>query len=80
MKSPLTGLLQIGIRYERVIPIIRDAVGKIEDEQLRLSIGMTRSGSVIPESVRNFRVDLEKSAAEKHGNSELAQRLKQDES
>jgi len=69
-------VLKIAARYSNMVHIIKDSIRKLEDEQLRLGIGMTKTGVDVPEFVRKNANDfMEKIINEKHGNPDLAKNL-----
>jgi uncharacterized protein YutE (UPF0331/DUF86 family) len=70
-------VVKIAARYADTIHIIKDAIIKLEDEQIRLGIGMTVTGSEVPEQVRKKGKEImDKVVDEKHGNPVLAFNLR----
>lgn len=70
-------VLTIAIKYTDLVHIVNDSVRKLEDEQIRLGLGMTKSDDGQPGSFQNKLEEfLYSSAIDKHGNSNLAKNLK----
>ena len=70
-------VLFIAEEYFDMVHTIKDSIRKLEDEQIRLGIGMTKSNSDVPESVRKRANDfLNFTVTEKHGNPNLAKNLR----
>jgi hypothetical protein len=68
------GVLEIGIRYEKMQTAVRDAIFAIEEEQIRLGVGMTVKG---PTFEGAGAIDwLAEMSMEKHG-KEMAVRCNQ---
>lgn len=64
-------VLEIGMKYERIVSVINECIRKLEDEQIELGIGMTRIGPNLPEG------HLDQVSSTKHADSTLAKKLKQ---
>jgi uncharacterized protein YutE (UPF0331/DUF86 family) len=62
-------VLQIATQYERIIPIISEAIEKLEEKQIELGVGMTSSGS------EDISVELKKMRAKKHRDPSLIREL-----
>ena len=62
-------VLDIGIQYEKIIPIVSNEIAKLEENQVELGVGMCVAG---PEIVRS---QLDGMIAKKHGNANLAKGL-----
>jgi uncharacterized protein YutE (UPF0331/DUF86 family) len=58
-------VLDIGIRYEKIIPVIREKIKRLEEKQIELGVGMTISGSEIAKS------QLDEMSAKKHDDPNL---------
>jgi len=43
-------VLDIGIQYEKIIPVISKEIGKLEEKQIKLGLGMTIAGSEVTKS------------------------------
>jgi len=67
-------VLDIGIEYEKIQQIVKSAVRKIEDEQIKTGIGMTVSGEgTSKEEMENI---MDEMLSEKHGDDVLNKTLK----
>ena len=74
-------VLDIAYQYDQLIPQVSNSVRKLEDVQINSGIGMTISGQQAPPSIRGTgKAQIEKLAAEKHGNPHLAKKLKSNDS
>lgn len=58
-------VLDIGIRYEKIILVIGEEIRRLEEKQIELGIGMTVSGSEVTKS------QLDEMSAKKHDDSNL---------
>jgi len=58
-------VLDIGIRYEKIIPVIGEKIRRLEEEQIQLGVGMTVSGSEVTKS------QLDEMSAKKHDHPDL---------
>lgn len=70
-------VLQIAERFDVVVDTVNQSVRKLEDEQLRRGVGMTRGPKDLSESLRG-RVGetIQQMADTKHGNPNLARNLR----
>jgi hypothetical protein len=62
-------VLDIGIRYEKVIPVISREISKLEAKQMELGVGMTVTGSEVTKS------QLNQMSAKKHRDPNLIRKL-----
>lgn len=62
-------VLDIGIQYEKIIPVIGDEIRRLEEKQIELGVGMTVSGSEVAKS------QLDEMSAKKHGDPNLILKL-----
>ena len=70
-------VLSIAEKYSDMVHIVKDSIRKLEDEQLRLGVGMTKSEVGVPASVRKkVKEFMEITMNEKHGNPNLAKNLR----
>lgn len=70
-------VLKIASKYADTVHIVKDAIRRLEDEQIRLGIGMTVSGDKVPQSIRGKAKEImDKESDEKHGNYNLAKNLR----
>ena len=58
-------VLDIGIRYEKIIPVIGEKIRRLEEKQIELGVGMTVSGSEVTKS------QLDEMSAKKHDDPNL---------
>ncbi|HCZ10937.1 MAG TPA: hypothetical protein DHV16_01485 [Nitrospiraceae bacterium] len=66
-------IVKIAAKYADTVHIIKDSIRNLENEQIRLGIGMTVSGNRVPDSIRGKANEvMDKQSDEKHGNSNLA--------
>jgi uncharacterized protein YutE (UPF0331/DUF86 family) len=67
-------VLDIGIQYEKINPLISEAVGKLEQRQIETRVGMT----VVTDGASKAEMEtlFNKMSAEKHGNPTLAHSLR----
>ena len=71
-------VIDIGIQYEQIIPLISEKVGKLEQEQIEAGVGMT----VVTDEALEEHIEtvFDKMSAEKHGNPILAHSLRRKKS
>jgi uncharacterized protein YutE (UPF0331/DUF86 family) len=70
-------VLKIAAKYADMIHIVKESIRKLEDEQLRLGVGMTKAGIGMSETVReNANKFMDNIINEKHGNPNLAKNLR----
>jgi len=59
-------VLDIGIQYEKIIPVVSEQIANLEGQQLELGVGMTVTGSKVTKS------QLDEMATEKHHDANLS--------
>ncbi len=64
-------VLDIGIQYEKIIPVISKEISKLEEKQIELGVGMTVTGSEVTKS------ELNEMSAKKHHDPNLIKGLGQ---
>ena len=71
-------VLDIGIQYEQNIPLVSEAVGKLEQRQIETRVGMT----VVTDGASKAEMEtlFDKMSAEKHGNPILTHSLRRKKS
>lgn len=69
----------IAMQYEKIVPFIAQVTRELEEKQITLGIGMTIKGSDVPEKFRdNVESRFESMSQEKHGDLNLARKLKKE--
>lgn len=70
-------VVEIARRYADVVHLVSASIRKLEDEQIRRGVGMTKGGAAVPESLHGkAKGIMEGQADEKHGNPDLARNLR----
>ena len=70
-------VLNIAAKYSDMVHIVKESVRRLEDEQLRLGVGMTKAGDVVPKSIRGEAKEIINNLADKkHDNSNLVKNLR----
>jgi len=67
-------VFEIGIRYERALQSVEEAIAVLEQEQLAQGVGMVENG----DSDRDSEPTVDQMATIKHGSLRLAERLRRD--